>query len=123
MAALSPAEEAQREDEKLLSENNRAIEEVLQLIDDSTDREEAERRVEAAEARVLERQEGKVFHDHKARKIPLHGHTSNMLQLAGALELYLKTRLPSLAGSAQIAEQPGPAAVKILKRILERGLF
>ena len=61
-------------------ENNRPIQEVLQpeLIDDSTDKEEAERRVEAAEARVMERQQGKVFHDHKARKIPLHVHTSNM---------------------------------------------
>ena len=46
-----------------------------------------------------------------------------MLQLAGALELHLKTRLPSRAGSAQVAEQPGLAVVKILKRILERGLF
>ena len=34
--------------------------------------------MEAAEARVMERQQGKVFHDHKARKIPLHVHTSNM---------------------------------------------
>ena len=122
MAALSPAEEAQREDEKLLSENNRAIEEVLQLIDDSTDREEAERRVDAAEARVLERQEGNVFHDHKAWKIPLHGHTSNMLLLAGSLELHWKTRRHG-ADLHRSLSSLVRQRVEILKRILERGLF
>ena len=64
----------------------------MKLIEDRTDREEARRRVAEAEAMVEARHQGKVFHHHASKKVPLYGHTSNLLRLAAALELQWKTR-------------------------------
>ena len=54
----------------------------MKLIEDRTDREEARRRVAEAEARVEAMHQGKVFHDHASKKVPLYGHTSNLASLA-----------------------------------------
>lgn len=119
---LSPEEEAQQEDERKFAQNTRDIEEVLRLIEEGTDRSVSERRVAEAQGRVDEGHQGKVFHSHKSRKIPIHGHTSHLLQLADALELHMRTKrhgmdLHKALGS--LSRQ----RVRLLKRMLERGLF
>ena len=122
MATLSPAEEAQKEDERLLTQNKADIEEVLRLIEEQTDREEAGRRLAEAEERVGRQEQGMVFHSHQGRKIPLHGHTSNTLQLSEALELHMRT----LRHGRDLQRALGNLSrqrVKLLRRVLERGLF
>ena len=119
---LSPAEEAQKEDEKLLTQNSKDIEEVLKLIEEQTDREKASKGLAEAEVRVEGQQQGRVFHAHQSRKIPLHGHTSNLLRLAEALELHMRT----LRHGQDLHRSLGNLSrqrVKVLKRVLERGLF
>lgn len=119
---LSPAEEAQKEDEKLLAQNQRDIEEVLALIEEQTDREEAARRLAEAEERTGQLRQGMIFHSHQSRRIPMHSHTSDLLQLAEALELSMRT----LRHGKDLQRALGSLSrqrVKLLKRILQRGLF
>ena len=119
---LSPAQEAQQEDEKQLAQNKQDIEEVLKLIAEQTDRKEAEKRLMEAETRVEEGHQGRVFHAHQARKIPLHGHTSHLLHLAEALELSMRTK----RHGEDLHRSLGNLSrhrVKLLRRIMERGLF
>ena len=120
--ALSPAEEAQKEDEQLLAQNKRDIEEVLKLIEEQTGREEAARLLAEAEERAGRQEQGRVFHDHQGRKIPLHSHTSNTLRLAVALELRMRT----LRHCQDLQRSLGNLSrqrVKVLRRVLQRGLF
>ena len=117
--ALSPEEEAQREDERLLAENKRKIEEVLKLIEEGTDRDVTLRRVGEAQGRVDAHHQGRVFHAHQGRRIPLHGHTSNTLLLAEALEMHLKAR----RHGADLHKALGNLSrqrVRLLQRVLER---
>ena len=118
----SPEEQAQKEDEQKLAENSQRIEEILKLIEDRTDREEARRRVADAEARVDARHQGKVFHDHASKKVPLYGHTSNLLRLAAALELQWRTRRHG-EDLHRALSNLSVQRVKVLQRIIKRGLF
>ena len=107
------------EEQRLLAQNKSDIEEVLKLIEEQTDRSEAERRLKEAQAKVDARHKGKVFHTHQSRKIPLHHHTSNLLQLAETLELSLNTRrhcedLHKALGA--MAQQ----RVRLLRRMMQR---
>ena len=119
---LSPEEEAQKEDERLLAENKRDIEEILKLIEDGADRDKAQQRVAEAQGKVEGKHQGRVFHPHQGRRIPLHGHTSNTLLLAEALELHLKTKRHG-ADLHRALGNLSRQRVKLLQRVLERGLF
>ena len=95
---------------------------MLKLIAEQTDRKEAEKRLMEAETRVEEGHQGRVFHAHQARKIPLHGHTSHLLHLAEALELSMRTK----RHGEDLHRSLGNLSrhrVKLLRRIMERGLF
>lgn len=119
---VSPEEEAQKEDERKLAQNQRDIEEILRLIEDGADHETSRRRVAEAQGKVDGKHQGKVFHPHQGRRIPLHGHTSNTLLLAEALELHLKTK----RHGADLHRALGSLSrqrVRLLQRVLERGLF
>ena len=118
----SPKEEEQAEVEKLLSQNAMDIEEVLKLIGDNTDAEEMERRVQETQKMVEEGHQGRVFHDHKGKKIPLTKHTSHLLKLAGELEVQLKTKRHGKdlhKSLSALARQ----RVKLLKRVMEKELY
>ena len=120
--ALSPEEEAQKEDERLLAENKRRIEEVLKLIGDGADQDTTLNSVNEAQGRVDTHHHGRVFHPHQGRRIALHGHTSNTLLLAEALEAHLRTR----RHGADLHKALGNLSrqrVKLLQRVLQRGLF
>ncbi len=115
---LNPEEEAQREDEQLLASNERDVEEILGLIGDRTDRAEAERRLMEAQGRVDEKRVGTVFHD----KIPLRHHSSNLLKLSEALKLSMKTKRHGVDLHRSL-DNHLRQRVKILQRVMERGLF
>jgi hypothetical protein len=121
-SALSPEEEAQKEDERLLAENKRKIEEILKLIDDGTDQDSTLARVNEAQGRVDTHYQGKVFHPHQGRRIALSGHTSNTLLLAEALEMHLRTRRHG-ADLHKSLSNLSRQRVRLLQRVLQRGLF
>jgi hypothetical protein len=81
------------EDKKFLSANKHDIDKILKLIEDKTDRTEAERRLSEAQTRVDAKKQGSIFHQRAggAKKIALNHHTSNLIKLSDALELSLTT--------------------------------
>lgn len=116
---LSPEEQAQREDEQLLSKNKADIEEIMQLLDEGVDRTEAERRLAEAKGLVEEHRKGKVFHDHSGKKIPVHHHASSLKKLADALELSWKTKRHG-ADLHKALHAHLRHRVKVLQRVHER---
>lgn len=122
-ATLSPEEEAQREDEQALAQTDRDIEDILELIENRTDRAEAERQVAEAQARVDERHQGTTFHHHTGgRRIPVRKHVSNLFRLSEALSLSMRTRRHGedlhKSLDAHVRQR-----VRILQRMLKRGLY
>ena len=121
---LSPEEEAQKEDEQTLSRIGQDVEEILKLIEDRTNRTEAERRLNEAQGLVDEKRQGTVFHQHSSgnRKIPLKHHTSHLLKLAEAIELHMKT-LRHGEDLHRSLDNHLRHKVKVLQRVKKRGLF
>ena len=117
---MSPEEEAQREDEQILSKNMQDIEEIMQLLDAGVDRTEAEKRLAEARGAVEQHKVGKVFHDHKGAKIPVHHHASNLKRLVDALELSWKTKRHG-ADLHKALHSHLRHRVKVLERVLLRG--
>jgi hypothetical protein len=120
--ALSPEEEAQKKDEQLLAQNERDVAEILELIDGRTDRAEAERRVGEAQGLVDERREGTVFHPSGGRKVAIRHHASNLFRLSDALVLSMKTKRHG-EDLHKSLESHLKQRVKILQRMMKRGLF
>jgi hypothetical protein len=119
---LSPEEEAEQRDAKLLAENSAKIEEIMKLLQNGDSRGSADERAQTARGRVAEAGgggRGAVFHPHQGKRVPVGDLTSRYLELCGALELQIKTRehgadlLRSLHGAAQ-------TRVTILERCLAR---
>ena len=121
---LSPEEEAQREDEQVLAQTERDIEEIMGLIGDKTDRAGAEKRLAEAEEWVEEKREGPVFHQHNKgnRKIPLKHHTSNLFKLTDALKLSMQAKRHG-ADLHRALDNHLRHMVKVQRRIMKRGLF
>ena len=120
--ALSPEEEAQKEDEQVLAQTERDIEEIMRLIWDKTDRAEAERRLGEAQERVDEKREGTVFHQHSKGKVPLKQHTSNLFKLTEALKLSMETKRHG-ADLHRALDTHLRHMVKVQRRVMKRGLF
>lgn len=122
--ALSPEEEAQKEDEQLLSQIERDVEEIMGLIENKTDRTEAERRLAEAQGVVDEKRQGTVFHQHSKgnRKIPLRHHTSNLFKLAEAIELSMKTKRHG-EDLHKALDNHVRHKIRVLQRVMKRGLF
>jgi len=118
---LSPEEEAQREDEQILSKNARDIDEIMQLLDAGVDRHEAERRLAEAKGAVEVHRRGMVFHEHKGTKVAVHHHASNLHRLAEALELSWKTKRHG-ADLHKALHAHLRHRVKVLERVHARGL-
>ena len=121
---LSPEEEAQKEDEQMLAQTERDIEEITRLIGDKTDRAEAERRLAEAQGWVDEKKEGTVFHQHSKgnRKVPLKHHTSNLFKLSEALKLSMETKRHG-ADLHRSLDNHLRHMVKVQKRVMKRGMF
>ena len=117
---LSPEEEAQREDEQLLSKNKVDIEEIMQLLDAGVDRREAEKRLAVARSEVGEHRKGMVFHDHSGKKVAVYNHASKLKQLADALELSWKTKRHG-ADLHKALHAHLRHRVKVLERVHVRG--
>ena len=121
---LSPEEEAQKEDEQTLSRIEQDVEEILKLIEDRTNRAEAERRLSEAQGLVDEKRQGTIFHSHSKgnRKIPMRHHASNLFKLSDALALSLKTKRHG-EDLHRALDNHLRQRVKILQRVIKRGLF
>lgn len=121
---LSPEEEAQKEDKQLLSRIERDVEEIMGLIENKTDRTEAERRLAEAQGVVDEKKQGTVFHHHSKgnRKIPLRHHTSNLFKLAEAIELSMKTKRHG-EDLHKALDNHVRHKIRVLQRVMKRGLF
>ena len=120
-AQPNPEEEAQKEDEQLLAKNKTDIDEIMQLLDAGVDRTEAEKRLTNARAAVEEHRKGKIFHDHSGKRIAVFHHTSNLKQLADALELSWKTKRHG-ADLHKALHAHLRHRVKVLERVHGRGL-
>ena len=90
MAEKDPIEEKRKELKQKLTKNQGEIEEILSFILEGKTSESLQREVEEAMALVEEHAEGKVFHDHKGKRVPLHHHSSRLLRLIKKMEDALK---------------------------------
>ena len=122
MSTLNPQEEAEKEDQRLLAENKRKIDEILELIKDRKDREGAKRDVEMASLEVVNHESGMVFHDHGGKKVAIHNHASKLMRLAEAIELEMKTQRHGKDLHKALVNLCRHR-VKLLQRIQKRGLF
>ena len=119
---LSPEEEAQKEDDQILAQTERDIEDIMRLIGDKTDRAEAERRLAEAECCVDEKRDGTVFHQHTKGRVPLKHHTSNLFRLTEALKLSMETKRHG-ADLHRALDNHLRHMVKVQRRVMKRGLF
>ena len=119
---LSPEEEAQREDEQMMAQTERDIEDIVRLIGDKTDQAEAERRLAEAQGWVDEKKEGTVFHQHSKGRIPLKHHTSNLFKLSEALKLSMETKRHG-SDLHRDLDNHLRRLVKVQRWVMKRGLF
>jgi len=90
--ALSPKEEAEKEDRKLLSEENKHIQEIMQLLSDGDTHATARQKVNDAKNKMrLKNHAHSVFHPYKDKRIAMTQEASRNLVLGDALELMLTT--------------------------------
>jgi hypothetical protein len=91
-STLSPKEQAEQEDRKLLSESNQKIQEIMQLLSNGETRSKAKDRVLEAKSNIKVKSRGDtVFHPYKGKRTPVTQDASNHLLLGDALELLLTT--------------------------------
>ena len=121
---LSPEEEAQKEDERMLSENKQDMEEILKFLEDGKDLEQSDQLVEDMRKRVGSSQKGfKVFHKHRDKlKIVLPEKTSNLVHLAHALEENMKLSKHG-ADMRKKLKRLAQRRIELLERVKKRGMF
>ena len=119
---LSPEEEAEKEDQRLLKENKSKIDEIIELILSKKDREVAKQEVDKAAQEVDMHSQGMVFHDHKGKKIAIHNQTSKLIKFAEAIEVEMKTQKHGRDLHKALANLCR-YRIKLLKRIQNRGIF
>ena len=123
-AGVSPEEEADKEDHKMLSENNQKIKSIMQLLKEMNDRDKAEDRVKEAREKTTAMERSKsdrVFHEHGGKRVAITRAASEHLELGDALELHMRTRSHG-ADLHKALERAAETRVKILDRIMDRGL-
>ena len=119
--SLSPKEQADQEDRKLLRESNQKIQEIMQLICDGDTREIARMKVHDAQEKTKVKNKGKsVFHPYKGRRTPVSQEASNYLALGDALELMLTTSQYNSDLQRALTECC-KKRVDVLERLLRRG--
>lgn len=119
-ATVDPVEQAQIEDERKLTANGQKIDKIMGFLFDGVDRHEAGRRVEEAEAKAAVPTPGRVFHQHKGKRVGIAHTASNLMHLNAALELQWETMLhgEDLHKSLHmLLVNRG----RLLRRIIERG--
>jgi hypothetical protein len=123
-SGLSPEEEADREDHRMLSENKKKIESILKLLKETNDREKAEDRVGEAREKTTAMARPKserVFHEHGGKRVAVTRGASEHLELGDALELHMRTRAHG-KDLHKALERAAETRVLILDRIMERGV-
>jgi hypothetical protein len=118
---LTPAEQAEQEDRKLLSECNQKIQEVMQLLSEGNTQSTVKQRVSDAKNRIgAPHKEGRgmVFHPYKGKRTPVTQEASDQLVLGEALELML-TLSEHTADLQKDILRLGKKRVAILERLLK----
>jgi shikimate kinase len=69
-----------------LSKNRRDIDEILTYLQKGKSSDILQKEVEEAFAKVEENAQGKVFHEHKAGRVPISHHSSRLLHLISSME-------------------------------------
>ena len=120
--SMTPEEEAEQKDQKLLSENKAKIDSIMQLLKDMDDRDKAEDRVNEARGKTMDASRVKsdrVFHNHGGKKVAVSRGASENLELGDALELHMRTREHG-ADLHRALERAAETRVRILDRIMDR---
>lgn len=90
---LTPKEQAEQEDRKLLTEINAQIQEIMQLLGNGESQESATKKIDDARKKVRRGGGGgATFHPYKGTRTPVTQESSDFLHLGDALELALKTK-------------------------------
>jgi hypothetical protein len=120
-SSLTPKEQAEQEDKKLLAENGKKIQEVMQLIGDGDTRTTAKTKLNEARTRTKVGGKGKmVFHPYNGKRTPVSQEASDFLALGNALELSILTSQHNndlQNALTRLARE----RVDILERVLNRG--
>jgi hypothetical protein len=122
-SALSPKEQAEQEDRKLLRENDQKIQEIMQLLDDGNTHTIAKQKVKDAKNKITIKDGShrqSVFHPYKGKRTPISQEASNYLALGDALELMLTTSQHS-ADLQKALTVCCKKRVDVLERLLRRG--
>ena len=120
MSTLTPEEEAEQKDQKLLSENKAKIDSIMQLLKEMEDRKTAEAKVEEAREKIKGGgKTDRVFHNHGGKKVAVTRGASEFLVLGDALELHIQTRQHG-ADLHKALERAAEARVGILNRMVVR---
>jgi hypothetical protein len=96
---LSPEEEKEREENKILSETNQKIEEIILLLQENHTRDSSAEEVEKlkyeldhdSDSEIGIEAHKSVFHLHKGKRIAMKIKNSKLLKIADAMEIKLKT--------------------------------
>jgi hypothetical protein len=88
-SALTPKEQAEQEDRKLLAKTNQDIQGIMQLLSDGNTREVIKQKVKEAREKIKTKGQRMVFHPYGGKKPPVSQEASNFLALGDALELML----------------------------------
>lgn len=119
---LTPKEEAEQEDKKLLAENAGKLQDIMQLILDGNTRRVAKERVCEAKGKMAGKRRadsGMVFHLHQGKRAAVTQTNSETLALGDALEGMIQTSRYGAdlqAALQRVAKQ----RVEILERQLGR---
>lgn len=120
-STLSPKEQAEQEDRKLLREHNQKIQEIMQLLSDGNTHAVAKEKVKDAKDRVkVKSQAQSVFHPYKGKRTPVTQEASNYLALGDALELMLTTSQHNSDLQKELVVCC-KKRVDVLERLLRRG--
>lgn len=120
-STLSPKEQAEQEDRKLLRESNQKIQEIMQLLSDGNTQAIAKEKVKDAKERVKIKSHGQsVFHPYKGKRTPVSQEASNYLALGDALELML-TASQHNSDLQKALVACCKKRVDVLERLLRRG--
>ena len=121
-STLTPKEQAEQEDRKLLSDNNKKIQEIMQLLCDGSSQDVAKQRVREARDRFSDKDTRQsVFHPYKGKRAPVSRGASNYLELGDALELTLMTSQYN-SDLQKALTACSKKRVEILERMLKRGI-
>ena len=119
---LTPKEEAEQEDKKLLLEASGKIQDIIQLLLEGNTRSTARDKMKEAKERTKLKRKGSdelVFHPHQGKRVAMTKNNSEYLALGDALETMIQTSQYN-TDLQKALERVAKQRVEILERQLGR---